>query len=443
MTDHDRPRRLPELTAAPVEVPIASATSVSANGLRVVAVRMPTVPMVELRMTVPFAGPDRRHAARADLLSSCLMTGTRSRTRLDLDTDLAVAGAALGAAAGPDFLTFAGSAPAEHLPTLLDLLDDVLEHAAYPVGEFDGERDRLAERLRVFRARPGVRAREALLAKAFGAHPVTFEVPLAKDVAALGVEEVRALHRAAVSPRGSVLTLVGDLDPDTAIDAVGAALAGWTCPRPAAVLERFEPVRPSPLQLVDRPRGVQSQIRLVGNSVARSDPSYPAAKIANLVFGGYFSSRLVENVREDKGYTYGASSLLDSGIAGDMLLVALDTARETTAAAVLETVYELSRMVTTPPTAAEVDAARQYAIGALSISLSSQSGLAGTVAGMQTVGLGLEWLTEHPRALATVTVDEVGAAAAALFGAHRFTGIVQGDAASLTDSLQSVVGVVS
>ncbi|MGZ4532813.1 MAG: M16 family metallopeptidase, partial [Mycobacteriaceae bacterium] len=149
----------------------------------------------------------------------------------------------------------------------------------------------------------------------------------------------------------------------------------------------------------------------------------------------------MENVREDKGYTYGASSVLDMSQAGAVLIVSLDTSRETTAAALMETHYELSRVVLVPPTDAEIDSARQYAIGSLAISLATQGGLASTLARLLALGLQPDWVRTHPLRLAATTNDEVRAAAKRLFGPGRFTGIVQCDAAALADTLLTVGGV--
>ena len=125
-----------------------------------------------------------------------------------------------------------------------------------------------------------------------------------------------------------------------------------------------------------RPGSVQSQLRLTAPAVGRADPAYAALQLANLVFGGYFSSRWMENIREDKGYTYGAHSGVEFVPGGGVLGLETDVASDVTAAALLETRYELGRLVAVPPTAAEVDAARAYAIGSLAISLDSQGGLA-------------------------------------------------------------------
>ena len=109
------------------------------------------------------------------------------------------------------------------------------------------------------------------------------------------------------------------------------------------------------LLLVHRPGAVQSQLRLSAQAVPRTDPRYPALQLANLAFGGYFSSRLVENIREDKGYTYHARSGIEFTPSGATLLIDADTASEVTAAALWEVRYELGRFGLVPPKESEVD----------------------------------------------------------------------------------------
>jgi predicted Zn-dependent peptidase len=160
------------------------------------------------------------------------------------------------------------------------------------------------------------------------------------------------------------------------------------------------------------------------------------------VFGGYFSSRLVENIREDKGYTYSPHSGIDHSVAGSLIVVSADVATEVTAPALVEMAYELGRIATLPPEADELEQARQYAIGTLALSVSNQSGLASTVVALQTSGLGLDWLTEHPKRLAAVTAEQVFEAAAQYLGPARAIAVVLGDADAVEPSVSAVGAVV-
>jgi predicted Zn-dependent peptidase len=435
------PRPLPPLGEQRVASDLSSVDTVLSNGLRVIAVHKPAVPLVELRLRIPFAGTDLPHAARAEVLAATLLTGTGRRDRVAVDTDLALVGGDLDAGVDPERLSLSGNSLAAGFDTLLDVLADVLTSAVHRDDEVTRERDRLAERITVARSQPGTIAREALQRHRYGDHPYTREMPEASDVAVVSADEVRALHQASVLPRGSVLVLVGDIDLDRTVAQLDSALAGWSSPASAVTLPALPDVTGGDLLLVNRPGAVQSQLRMSAQAVARTDPRYPALQLANLAFGGFFSSRLVENIREDKGYTYHARSALEFTPSGATLLLDTDTASAATAAALLEIRYELGRLGLVPPTESEVDTVRKYAIGSLLIATSSQSGLASQLAALAGLGLGVEWLVEHPLRLAAVTAEEIAQAALDYFAPSNYTGVIVGDAEQL-GALRGLGGVL-
>ncbi|PRX44174.1 putative Zn-dependent peptidase [Prauserella shujinwangii] len=435
------PREVPPLGEQRAAADLSHVDTVLGNGLRVLAVRKATVPLVEVRLQIPFAGDDPMHPATAEVLAETLLTGTRRRDRIAIDTELALIGGELGTVVDPEHLAVSGTSLASGLPTLLDVLADVLTGATHVDDEVARESARIVERLAVARTQPRVIAREALQRRRYGDHPYTREMPRAEDVAEVTPEAVRALHGQAVLPRGSTLVLVGDIDPDTVVGDVERALTGWESDRSAAALPALPDLAGGDILLVPRAGAVQSQIRLSAQALPRTDPRYPALQLANLAFGGYFSSRLVENIREDKGYTYGAHSGFEFTGSKATVQVEADTANEVTAAALLETRYELGRLGLVPPTDADVESVRQYAIGSLLIATSSQGGLAGQLSALAAVGLGPEWLAAHPERVARVTTEEVAQAALDFFAPSRFTGVVVGDADTLAPQLNALGGV--
>jgi len=298
------PRALPSLGRQRTLSTPTAVDTVLDNGLRVVAVRRPAVPMVELRLSIPFGGTHRTHAARAELLAASLLSGTPRRDRFEIDTALAAVGADLSIGVDPEHLSVSGSGLASGLDVLLDVLGDALTSASYTAAEVTKERARLVERITMSRSQPRMIAREALQRRRYGDHPVTREMPEGEDVAAVTPAAVRALHRRSVVPRGAVLVLVGDVTPEHVVDAVGAALQGWRSERSATELAPLPPLTGADLQLVDRHGAVQSQLRLSAQAVPRNDERYPAVQLANRVFGGYFSSRLVENHPDDERYAH-------------------------------------------------------------------------------------------------------------------------------------------
>jgi predicted Zn-dependent peptidase len=199
------------------------------------------------------------------------------------------------------------------------------------------------------------------------------------------------------------------------------------------------PVPPGgPLFVVDRPGSVQSTLRMGRLGLTRTDPGYPALQLANLIFGGYFTSRWTKNLREDKGYTYGPHSRLDHHVLGSTVALSVEVASEVTAPALLETLSELGRIALLPVSETEVASVQQYAIGTLALSTATQAGLASTLSGLSAFGLGLDWIAEHPARLLATTVEDVSAAATQFLAPYGFTSVLVGDAASVAGPLSTL-----
>jgi zinc protease len=405
------------------------------NGLRVVAVRKPGVPLVEVRLRIPFLATGTTHPARAALLADTLLTGAGDYDRAGLAAAVQTLGADIHVGVDADRLLLSANALATGLPGLLELLALVLTEATYESGEVAIERDRQVERLTIARSRAGTVASEAVARRMWGEHPYALDLPLPEAVAATTPGQVRALHRNRVHPAGAVLIVVGDVSPKRVLDQVDRALSGWTGNGSNPRVPKLPEPPAGPLLIVDRPGSVQSSLRMGAHAMGRTDPEYPAAQLANLIFGGYFSSRWTENIREDKGYTYGPHSRIDHHVLGSTIMLDVEVATEVTAPAVLETVYELGRIAALPVTETEVESVRQYAIGTLALSTATQAGLASTLSALSAFGLGLDWVIEHPARLSRVSVDDVSAAAAQLLAPARFTSVVVGDAATISASL--------
>ncbi len=418
------------------------------NGLRVLAVRRPGVPLAEVRLRIPFAAPtgsagkgERGAAftAQASLLGDTLLSGTEQRSAGRLAADLQALGGQLSAGADADRLGISGSVLATGLSGLLELLGEALAGATYPKREVEGERDRLVQELAMYRSQASVVAREALLARLYGSHAYGREIPTAEQVQALRPKQLRALHAKRVAPSGSILTVVSDLAPARAAGLVEKALASWTSSADAVPVAPLPPHPDLPALLVDRPQAVQTTLRLAAPAPTRTDPDYAAFALANLVFGGYFSSRWVANIREDKGYTYSPHAQVEHGAAGSRLSLSADVSTPTTAPALLETLYELGRVATVPVAQAELDQARRYAIGSLALGTSSQAGLASTVSQLVGAGLGLEWLRDYPVQLAAVTVEDALAAGARYLAPSGFAAVLVGDVEQVEAPLRTLI----
>jgi predicted Zn-dependent peptidase len=432
---------VPALTEPRAPRALRSAEAVLDNGLTVVAVRKPGVPLVEVRLRIPFLSAKPAHPPQAQLLAETVLTGAAGLDRAGLAAAIQALGGDLSAAVDADRLVITGNVLATNLRRLLGLLASVLVEPRYDKADVATERERLVEKLTIARARPSVVAHEALATRMFGAHPYARDLAQPDDVAGVAPGQLRALHRSLVRPTGAVLVLVGDVSPGRLVDHAGRALVDWAGKPPRQAVPALPVPDGGALRLIDRTGSVQSSLRMGRPALPRTDPQFPALHLANLIFGGYFTSRWTENLREDKGYTYGPHSRLEHHVLGSMLTLSAEVQTEVTAPALLETLYELGRIAALPVTAAEVEAVQQYAVGTLALSTSTQSGLASTLSALFPFGLGLDWITTFPRLLRAATVDDVSAAAARFLAPSGFTSVLVGDADAVAGPLAALVPV--
>jgi zinc protease len=429
-----KPQPVPALTRPRKQRLPSLAERVLPNGLRVVAVRRASVPLVHLRLRVPNAIRRDADLAKTAMLSRTIMLGTSARSQGELAEALQRIGGGLRVDDGADGLSFSGESLRPGLGDLLGLLSEVLTDATFPRAAAEREAGRLSDHLRRALSQPGTVADEAWLQRRYGDHPYGRQLPTPDEVAEVSPRSLKALHRRRVVPDGSLLVLVGDLTPARAIDQVERALSGWQG-GPGAAMAKVPGVPHEPLLLVDRPGAVQSNLRLGGRGPRRTDDWYAAGQLANGIYGGSFSSRLTQNIREDKGYTYSPHSSIRHFRGDSMLVTSADVATEVTTPALVEVFYEMGRIAALPPSAEELEATVQYLTGTLALGTSTQSGLAETLADLLTDGKGVDWLQEYPARLAATTPEEVMEAAATILAPASMVSVVVGDAEQIEPGL--------
>lgn len=412
------------------------------NGLRVIAMRKRGAPVLEARLRIPVDRNNRSTFAKGTVLAETMLKGTKQRPGTAFEQDLGLTGGTLDVSFDRDKIRIGGMTLVDHAGQFLQLLADALLNAAYTPRTVDAERARLIERIAIAGSSSGVIAAKTLASTLYGQNPYGIVLPEAADMVPVTAATVRALHRKLVLPHGALLVLVGDLSATKAIALAEAAFGDWT-----GSLGRVEAKVPQvalvgPLVLVDRPDAVQSSIHFGGAGLDRFDPGHPAQLVANTIFGGNFSSRLVANLREDKGYTYSPRSALDLGRLATTFSVVADVATDVTAASINEIEYELRRMVSTSVQSTELEAARDYLIGSSSLALATQAGLATSVANLEFAGASLDWMRELLVSIGKVTAQDVAATALRMMRPTLMRTVVVGAAAELEIPLAAIVPAV-
>ena len=414
-----------------------------ANGLRVIATRKPGLPMVQARLRIDVSkSKNWDNGVLADLVDGTLLAGTTSRSQVAIAEELQRIGAVMSTSADVEDFYVVGTAIATELRHYLDLLCDVLVNATFPQEEVTLTQQRLMQSLTLMRSQPPAIAAYALAERVFPGHVYGRGMPTEEMVAALTRADVRKYHRSVVSPAAAMLVLVGDMPPAKMVAIANDALAGWTGKHTAGKTPVPAELVPGPAQVVNYPGAVQSNIRIGGIGIGRTHPDFAALSLALTVLGGGgLTSRLNTNLREDKGYTYGAYTNQNHNLAASQIVGTADVQNDVTAPALVEFFYELGRLATTLPGEDELVSAKRFIQGTLALSVDTQAGLATYLTLLAVSGLDISYLREYPAALEAVTAEQVLDAAAKYLAPARLATVIVGDAEHVTPSVERILPV--
>ncbi len=336
------------------------------NGLRIWTIQQPGLPVIALIALVP-AGAASDPPARpglAALTGDMLDEGAGGRSALDLQEALGRIGASLDTEVGADATIVTLAMLSRFTGRGFALLADVLTRPALDDHEFMRLRELRVNRLTQLRDVPPSLADRAFSRLLYGAHPYA-HLPMgtAASLLAMTHGEVCAFHRNAYDPRRTTIIAVGDAPHDELFGAIADAFAGWApgaAGEPApAVPDAVAGVVGSRVAIVARPGAPQSELRIGQVGVARRTRDYHALLVLNALLGGQFVSRINMNLREAKGYTYGARTTFDFRRGRGPFLLQTSVQTQVTAAAVRESFNELSAIRDVrPATPAEVALAR-------------------------------------------------------------------------------------
>jgi predicted Zn-dependent peptidase len=423
--------RPPRLGAPPaLALPPAAERRLS-NGMRLVVVEQRELPLADFVLVVG-AGSEADPAGReglATMTAALLDEGTATRTSLQIADQASYLGVTLGAGAGWDASRVGLHAPVAQLDSALALMADVVVRPAFPVREFERlRRERLTGLLQLRDEAPAV-ADRAFAQQLFGAgHPYGRpESGTEASTRALTRADVQRFYATHWRPNNSTLVVVGDVRADDVARRVEQAFAAW---RPAAVPAPAAPAAPAArataVYLVDKPDAPQSSVRIGLPGAARSTPDYFPLRVLNTVLGGSFTSRLNQNLREARGYTYGAGSAFELRRAVGPFVAEAEVTGAKTDSALAEFMKELRAIGDTVP-AAELDKAKRYLVLQLPSRFETTGDIAAQLVPLVVYGLPLDFYNQFTARVQAVTQADVQRAARRYVDPSRFVVVVVGD----------------
>jgi zinc protease len=432
------PKNLPPYAPEkPLPVPTIADASLP-NGLTVWVVPRPGFPKVTAVLAVRggTAADPEKLAGTADVLADVVKEGTAKRSSKQIAEELQAVGGEISASASDDAVFVTVDGLGSGVATLLDILADVSRNAAFPENEVELAKTNTLQGLMARASTPEFAVDKAFGAAVFGDHPYRTVAPTKEGVGALTPQLLKAEYLRRFRPERSLLVVVGEVDAPQVAAAVKKFFGTWKGQGEAAAATPPAPTLGlREILVVDRPGSVQSEIRVGRPMVRVTDAEYFPEIVANTIFGGAFSSRLVENIREDKGYTYSPSSRTSAYEEGGLLRIRAAVRSDVTAATLLEIFYELDRMGATLPTADELTRAKRYQSGLYVLRNALQGAVAFTLATNWVNGLPPAALAQFVPNVDAVTPEQVREVGQKLFTSRSQTVVIGGDAAKIKDDV--------
>lgn len=439
-TEAPLPKDLPPYAAdKPLPVPQIEKKTL-ANGLEVWVVPRDGLPRVDYVLAFRNAGYAADPADAPGFASSLaymLNEGTQKHDSKQIAELAQGMGGSIGGNATTDGMTVSANALASHAAPMMELLAEVARQSSFPDKEVTLAKGNQLQELKAAEAQPGFKAERALATAIYGDHPYARTQQTEASITATTPQALRKAYAQRLRPDRALLVVSGKIAAAEAMRLAEAAFADWKAsgePLPETMAARSE-AKPSFVR-IQRDGSVQSAIRLGSPGIAATDADYIPAQLAGTVLGGGFSSRLMQNLREDKGYTYGARGGISALREGGRVSASADVRNEVTGAALKEFQSELARIGSEAVPAQELEDNKRYVAGGYLLSNQMQAAVAGTLANYWLIGLPSEFLGEYVPKVRAVTAEQVQAMGRKYFDPKQQSIIVVGDGKAVAEQLK-------
>jgi len=437
--------RVPELGAKKSSfAPPALQSTTLANGLRVIVCERRALPKVAVGLVVRSGAADDPIASpgTAWMTAEMLDEGTCSRSALQIQADLDLLGASMATSAESEVSHVSLEVLKKHLRPSLEVMADLVLDPSFPEEELERQRKQRLDSILQERNNPPSIARKVFRSVLFGEdHPFGREVAGNEvSLRALTRDGLRHFYNRYWKPNHSALIFAGDLDLEEAVHLSKDALGSWQ-PETISTAEMPLVVPPAGLQvyLIDRHDAPQSQIRFGSIGPARSVRDLYAIELMNTILGGAFSSRLNLNLREDKGYTYGASSAFAYGRRLGFWVAATSVQTQFTRETLTEFRKELLEIrEERPVTAQELDIAKTNLTRGFAQRFETLGRLVDQVIDVVSFGLPLEDIQRYPHLMEEVSLEQVRVAARRYLTPDNAVIVIVGDLGQIEQPIRDM-----
>jgi predicted Zn-dependent peptidase len=408
------------------------------NGLRVVVARQNAVPKLSITLTVlsGYSSDPADLTGLANFTADAIQEGTKTRTSREIRRDVFGMGGSLSATVSQDFSSLSARGLAEFAPRLIDLIADVAMNPALPADEIAILKRQRMQNAAQQKSSPQFLANREFRRALFGSHPYARTSETEETIQAIDRARLVAFHRDHYRPNNALLIIVGAVDSDAMVAAAEKSFGAWTkgdVPKPAFAAPPATTGRH--VYFIQRPNSIQSSIAMGNIVVKRGDPRWYELSLGNSLFGGAFNSRIVRNIREEKGYTYSPGSVLTGFADAGFYRFTADVRNEVTGATLAEVFKEIDTFRAEGSDGDELQGAKSYLRGLFPVQTATQSGLAATLNNVYVFGLPKDYTETYRAKIAAVTPAQVKSGASTLLGSQNTVIVIVGDWAKVKDQL--------
>ncbi len=403
------------------------------NGLKVILLESHKVPTFTMQLVVLSGGlADRSdYHGLATFTAALLREGTAKRSSKDIAEQVDALGATLTALSGLSSLTSTVTAAGlvESFDQTLDIFADVVRNPTFPQSEVEKYKTRSLAQLQVQRSNPQFLAQEQFSRAIYGDHPAGLISAPVESIKKLSTKDLANFHSTYFRPNNAILAIVGDVTMKDIMPKLAKVFGDWQKANvPAMNIPPAPTQSASRIFLIDRPGSVQTVLTLGTLGIERTSPDYFSVLLADRVLGGGPSGRLFLNLREDKGYTYGAYSGFSGSKYRGTWTSSSEVRTDVTAGAMKEFMYELKRLRDETVSAEELDNAKRAIIGGFALSLEQPQTLLQNIITQKIYNLPADYWDTYPQKVAAITVEDVQSAAQKYIDLDHLTVVAVGDA---------------
>jgi zinc protease len=381
------------------------------NGMVLLLSEKHDIPMVTVNMAIKAgstAEPEDKPGL-ASITASLLMQGTSKRSASRISSEIDFVGGSLSTAGGNDFASAGLRVLKKDLRTGLDLLSDVLMNPVFDQKEIDRKVKEILAEIQRQKDEPGIVANNAFAETVYGkqAYGRTND-----DVAAylpkLTRQDIFNFYTARYSPNNIIVAVVGDVNENEIVSLLQEYFKGWKLsdqPMPSAVAP---PVIEKTVTRTINKNITQANIEIGNIGISRENPDFYAVVIMNYILGGGgFSSRLMDNIRDNKGLAYDVHSTFSARKEPGAFEVSIQTKNESANEVIAETVKEIRRMQTELVSEKELADAKSYLTGSFPLRMDTYEKIAGMLTSIEIYSLGLDYPQQYHALINAVTREDV------------------------------------